>query len=78
MKLQLSMQEAEMLRKILERNIGDMAVMIRHTRGYDAKEDLKMKRRVMRRVMEKLSPVEQSQHAMFQQTAGQNWTIGAK
>ena len=54
MKISLEEQEARILHKLLEGNVGDMSVLIRHTKGYEAKEDLKRKRRLMRKILKKL------------------------
>jgi hypothetical protein len=54
MKIVLEPQEVKVLRKVLEWTVSDMGTLIRHTRGLEAKEELKHRRRMLRRVLGKL------------------------
>ena len=58
MLLEIDLQEAQVLAKVLEGQISDIGVLIRHTRGFDAKELLKRRRRLMRRIVGRLSTLD--------------------
>lgn len=55
MDVKLSRQEIMMLQQLLEGSVGEMGIRIRHTKGLESKDELKRRRAVLKRLLDKLT-----------------------